>query len=457
MKVCIIGAGYVGLPLAVCLADAGLSVVCVETQASRRERPLERGECSNEPDLAPLVASGLAAGRLSFASACAETPEDIDAWFVCVGTPPDTSGRPDLSAVYAAVDAIAPRLRHNSIAIIKSTVPPGTTDALRARLQASLRSRRDGFPARVAFCPEFLRQGSAVSDTRAPERIVVGADDPAIAHDVARILEPFLRHGARLLTLPTRSAEMSKYAANAMLAMRISFMNEIVSLCEGVGADIELVRGVIGTDHRIGPHGLAAGLGYGGSCLPKDLDALIAFADDVGVEPFLLGATRKRNAMQRVGFATRILRGLGKAPADTHVALWGLSFKPFTDDVRQAPSLDVIESLLNAGCSLKLHDPSAQARDAVRQRFANDARGERMAFFDDPYSAARDADAIAIVTEWPCYRAAELPRLATLMRGNLIADGRNALDPRMVEAAGLCYIGIGRGGSSRPRPIEELL
>jgi UDPglucose 6-dehydrogenase len=443
MKVSVIGAGYVGLVSAACLAEMGNSVVCVDRDAQRVQTLLAGRMPIHEPGLQDLVARNVAARRLLFT-------QDVDACiahgtivFIAVGTPPSEDGSADVAHVLAAARAVGARMDDYKVVVTKSTVP--VADALRKRGAI--------VPFAVVSNPEFLKEGAAVEDFMRPDRVVIGGDDEQALLLMRALYAPFLRQRDRLLTMDARSAELSKYAANTMLALRISFMNELAALAERVDADIEQVRHGLGSDPRIGTHFLYAGCGWGGSCFPKDVRALARMGHDAGVEMALVEATRQVNDRQRGLLAQRVVERFGEVLTHVTVAVWGLAFKPGTDDLREASSVFVIDELLERGARVRAFDPAA--RDNARARF-----GQRIAFevVDEPYAAAAGADVLLVLTEWREFRSPDLERLRRTMAQAVIFDGRNLYDPAQVRAAGFEYSGIGRGTPVHPpRPAAEAL
>lgn len=422
MKIGVVGAGYVGLPFGLVLAEAGHEVWVVEADPERLAT-LRRGAT---PVAEPGVSERLALAR--FAATCEETPPDVAMWVLAVGTPSDGTGATDLSAVWAATEAIAPRLSRQTLVVLKSTVPVGTTETLQRRL---------GVP--VVYGPEFLRQGHAVDDTRFPSRILLGATDPGAADRVLAVLHTVVAPDVPVLILPPRSAEIAKYAANTMLAARISLMNEIAAICSAVGADVQDVARAVGMDPRIGPAYLGAGAGFGGSCLPKDLRAFIATARAADVEPWLLCAIARRNELQTTVIVEDLRQTFGGTLRGVSIALWGLAYKPGTDDVRDAPALDLVAKLGSAGAKLNVHDPAALS--AARRVVGEEPQ---IGWFTDPYAAAERCDALLIVTEWPMYREVHFGRLRQTLAGDHLFDLRNQYVPEDVVRAGFVYHGIGR-------------
>ena len=446
MRVCIFGTGYVGLVSGTCLAEVGHDVVCVDVDAAK-VAGLERGIIPiYEPGLTPMVKANHAAGRLHFTTDAAAGVAHGDIIFIAVGTPPDEDGSADLQYVLAVASAIGQHLRKPAVVVDKSTVPVGTTDKVRATIAAELEARGETIAFDVVSNPEFLKEGAAVEDCMRPDRIVIGADNPAAVATLKRLYAPFNRNHDRIVAMDVRSAELTKYAANAMLATKISFMNEIANIAEQVGADIEHVRKGIGSDPRIGWHFIYPGAGYGGSCFPKDVQALARIAQQHGVEPRLLGAVEAVNEAQKGHLFDLMVRHYGDATAlrGKTVALWGLAFKPNTDDMREASSRRLLQQLWDAGARVRAYDP--EAIEETRRIF-----GERddLVLSASAADALQDADALVVVTEWKQFRSPDFARLKDALRDRVVFDGRNLYEPAEIEAAGLAYYGIGRGRSLR--------
>ena len=446
MRVCIFGTGYVGLVSGTCLAEVGHDVVCVDVDAAKVEG-LERGVIPiYEPGLTPMVKANHAAGRLRFTTDAAAGVAHGDVIFIAVGTPPDEDGSADLQYVLAVASSIGQHLRKPAVVVDKSTVPVGTADKVRATIAAALAARGETIAFDVVSNPEFLKEGAAVEDCMRPDRIVIGADNPAAVATLKRLYAPFNRNHDRIVAMDVRSAELTKYAANAMLATKISFMNEIANIAEQVGADIEHVRKGIGSDPRIGWHFIYPGAGYGGSCFPKDVQALARIAAQHGVEPRLLGAVEAVNEAQKAHLFELMVRHYGDAAAlrGKTVALWGLAFKPNTDDMREASSRRLLQQLWDAGANVRAYDP--EAIDETRRIF-----GERddLVLCASSGDALQGADALVVVTEWKQFRSPDFAMLKREVADLVVFDGRNLYEPAEVEAAGLAYYGIGRGRSLR--------
>ncbi len=434
-----IGAGYVGLVTGTCFAEVGNDVLCVDVDPRKIDVLNAGGVPIHEPGLAALVKRNVDAGRLRFTTDAAAGVAHGVLQFIAVGTPPDEDGSADMQYVIAAAREIGRRMDGWKIVVDKSTVPVGTADRVRAAIGAELAARGADIAFAVVSNPEFLKEGAAVEDFMRPDRIVIGADDERAIAAMRTIYAPFQRNRERLLVMDTRSAELTKYAANAMLATRISFMNELANLAERLGADIEMVRQGIGSDPRIGWHFLYPGAGYGGSCFPKDVKALQYTAQQFGHPLKLLAAVEAVNEAQKRVLVDKIVQRLGEDLGGRRFALWGLAFKPDTDDMREAPSRVVIDALRARGASVVAYDPVAM--DEAKRLYA-DASG--IAFAATPMAALADADALVVVTEWKEFRSPDFARVHAALRTPLVFDGRNLYDPDEVRAAGLDYFGIGR-------------
>lgn len=443
MKLSIIGTGYVGLVTGACFAEMGNTVICVDSNTAK-VAALRTGQIPiSEPGLSELVAENLRAGRLHFTTSLDEALSATTIHFIAVGTPPEEDGSADLTHVLEVARGIGRHMRAECIVVTKSTVPVGTADRVRTAIEEQLSFRGVHVNFDVVSNPEFLKEGDAVNDFMRPERIIVGSQSPRALDTLRALYAPFTRNHERLLVMGVRDAEMTKYAANAMLAVRISFMNEIASLCEKVGVDVEHVRRGIGSDSRIGHAFLYPGCGYGGSCFPKDMRALVHMASKSGVEAGLLRAAEARNRAQKHLLFEKIHEHFDGHLAGRVIGLWGLSFKPGTDDLREAPSLVLIERLLNANAGVRAYDPIAM--DNARRSFpAGWLRSDKLELVDQQYDAPAGADALALVTEWKPFRRPDFDALKQVMASPVIFDGRNQYDPQQVRAAGFKYIGIGR-------------
>lgn len=439
MKITVIGTGYVGLVSGACLADMGNDVMCLDTD-SRKIAQLRLGRIPiYEPGLEELVQRNVAGGRLHFTDDIPESVAFGSVQFIAVGTPPGEDGSADLQYVLAAARNVAQHMTEAKVVVDKSTVPVGTADRVRTAMAEVLAERGVTLDFSVASNPEFLKEGAAIADFMSPDRIIVGADDAHTVDVMRRIYAPFQRTHERLMVMDVRSAELTKYAANAMLATRISFMNEMANLAEKLGADIEQVRRGIGADPRIGYHFLYPGVGYGGSCFPKDVQALIRSAGEHGQTMQVIEAVEAANARQKLRLAEKVIDTYGEDLSGRRFALWGLAFKPNTDDMREAPSLVTIAELTRRGATVHAFDPVAmeQARGMLDDNPAVTMTG-------DMYAALEGADALLIATEWKVFRAPDLARVKQLLKRPLIIDGRNLWVPAEMHEQGFEYQGIGR-------------
>ena len=439
MKITVVGTGYVGLVSGACLADMGNDVMCLDVDAAKIALLLQGGIPIYEPGLEDLVRRNVQAGRLHFTDDVAQSVAFGDVQFIAVGTPPGEDGSADLKYVLAAAQNIARHMTSRKLIVDKSTVPVGTADKVRAVVQKELAARGVDIPFSVASNPEFLKEGAAINDFMSPDRVVVGADDDYTVGVMRRIYEPFQRTHHRLMVMDVRSAELTKYAANAMLATRISFMNEMANLAEALGADIEQVRRGIGADPRIGYHFLYPGAGYGGSCFPKDVQALVNTAAENSLPMRVIEAAEAANHAQKFRLSEKLVARYGNDLRGRKIALWGLSFKPNTDDMREAPSLTVIAELTRRGADVRAYDPVAM-HEAARVLVGQPG----ISFATDMYDALDGADALLIATEWKVFRAPDFDRVKALLKTPLIIDGRNLYTPADVRALGFEYSGIGR-------------
>jgi UDPglucose 6-dehydrogenase len=431
MRVTIIGSGYVGLVAGACLAETGNHVICADRDPAKIDG-LRRGVLPiYEPGLEPLVRRNAAEGRLEFTTDIESAVRHGDAVFIAVGTPPGEDGSADLQHVLDVARTIGRHLDRFKVVITKSTVPVGTAEKVRA----AVRSVTTGDFA-VASNPEFLKEGAAIDDFMKPDRVVLGVDDPRAEELLRELYSPFVRSGSPMLFMDIPSAEVTKYAANAMLATRISFMNQIADLCERVGADVFAVRKGIASDSRIGPAFLFPGPGYGGSCFPKDVKALVHTARSVGMAPELFDAVESVNDRQKGVMFQKLQRLLGELRGKT-VAVWGLAFKAGTDDMRESPAVALIDALLAAGATVTAHDPEAMT-------VAGAIWGDRVRFTSEPYAAVEGADALCVVTEWLVYRTPDFDRLKSALRSPVIVDGRNLYEPARLMKMGFRSAGIGR-------------
>jgi UDPglucose 6-dehydrogenase len=432
MKLCVIGTGYVGLVAGTCFAESGNDVVCVDNVAAKIEA-LRRGQVPiYEPGLEELIRRNVTEGRLTFTTDLADAVRRSHVCFVAVGTPSGDDGAADLSAVYGVGREIGRAMTGYRVVVTKSTVPVGTHARLREEIAAAT-----PHPFDVVSNPEFMKEGAAIEDFMKPDRVVIGSDSPHAVEVMRELYEPFVRTGNPILVMDNTSAEMTKYAANALLATRISFMNEVANLCERMGADVEDVRRGIGYDRRIGHHFLFPGVGYGGSCFPKDVKAIIHTAQRRGMTFPLLAAVEAVNDAQKRLLVEKVVGEFGEDLAGRRFAVWGLAFKPRTDDMREAPSIPITEGLLARGASVAVHDPEALAE--ARKQF-----GERVTYHRVNYDALAGADALLIVTEWNEFRRPDFERMRGLMKTPIIIDGRNVYDPDVMTQHGFTYLSMGR-------------
>lgn len=442
MKVTIFGTGYVGLVTGACLAEMGNHVVCVDIDTAKVER-LEQGEIPiYEPGLEPIVQRNHQNGRLQFTTEAGPAVTRAEIIFIAVGTPPDEDGSADLQYVLAVASTIGAHLEHYAAVVNKSTVPVGTADRVHQAITAQMRIRGANVPFDVVSNPEFLKEGGAVEDCLRPDRIVIGSASERAVAMMRKLYAPFNRNHDRMVLMDVRSAELTKYAANAMLATKISFMNEMANIAERVGADIELVRQGIGSDPRIGYHFIYPGAGYGGSCFPKDVQALERTARAHGYEARLLAAAERVNHDQKLKLFELIKRHFNGALAGKTITLWGLAFKPDTDDMREASSRRLMEALWDAGARVQAFDP--EAAEETRRIYGP---RDDLTLCEGAYEALEGADALAIVTEWKAFRSPDFARIAVALSEPVIFDGRNLYEPAAVEQAGVAYYGIGRGRS----------
>jgi len=444
MKITVIGTGYVGLVTGACLADVGNDVLCLDLDRRKIDILESGGIPIHEPGLEDVVRRNRAAGRLRFTTSIEDSVAHGAVQFIAVGTPPDEDGSADLSYVVAAARNIGRHMSEHKLVVDKSTVPVGTADAVRNAVAEELGKRNAKLTFAVASNPEFLKEGAAVEDFMRPDRIVIGSDDEEATRTMRAIYAPFQRNHERLIVMDVRSAELTKYAANAMLATRISFMNEIANLAERLGADIEQVRRGIGSDPRIGWHFLYPGVGYGGSCFPKDVQALVRTAATNGVELQVLPAVERVNEGQKRVLVDKIAARFGNDLSGKTFALWGLAFKPGTDDMREAPSRVVVAGLLKSGARVCAYDPAAMEE---AKRVFGAERG--LAYAESPMGALEGADALVIVTEWKEFRSPDFSAVRAKLKTPAIFDGRNLYDPSDVARAGLEYYPIGRKTAPR--------
>ncbi len=444
MKVTIFGSGYVGLVTGTCFADAGNDVVCVDIDAERVAQ-LQRGEVPiYEPGLDEMLSFNLEEGRLRFTTDPAEGVRHGLFQFIAVGTPSDEDGSADLQAVLSVARSIGQNMADYRVIVDKSTVPVGTADRVRAAVREELAARGEEHEFDVVSNPEFLKEGAAIEDFMKPDRVIVGTDNPRTGELMKALYAPFNRSHDRLLTMDVRSAELTKYASNAMLATKISFMNELANLAERLGADIEHVRVGMGSDPRIGYHFIYPGCGYGGSCFPKDVKALTRTAHEHAYQPELLEAVESVNARQKSVLFQRLSAHFNGDLAGRTFGLWGLAFKPNTDDMREAPSRVLMEALWEAGAKVQAYDP--EAMDEVERIYGS---RDDLELCENLYDAVEDADALIVCTEWQVFRSPDFERIRDALRNPVVFDGRNVYPPSMMEALGYTYYGMGRGESLR--------
>ena len=439
MKIAVFGTGYVGLVQGAVLADAGHTVICVDIDENKLAR-LRKGEIPIfEPGLEPIVKTNFAEGRLLFTSDAKTAVEQSDVQFIAVGTPPDEDGSADLKYVLAVAKTIATHMTGYTVIVDKSTVPVGTADKVTAMVAQTLKERGANFEFDVVSNPEFLKEGAAVADCQRPDRIVIGTESAKAEKILRELYEPFNRNHDKVIVMGVRSAELTKYAANCMLATKISFMNEMANIAELVGADIESVRQGIGSDQRIGYHFIYPGAGYGGSCFPKDVSALVKTAEGLGYAPWILNAVESRNQAQKHVVFEKIKHYFKGDLQNKTFALWGLSFKPNTDDMREAPSRVVMEALWQAGARVQAFDPAAMEET---QHIYGD-RPDLM-LCGTKEAALAGADALVIMTEWKNFRVPDFDRIKSSLKTPVIFDGRNLFEPARMRERGLDYFSIGR-------------
>ena len=444
MKICVIGSGYVGLVAGTCFAESGNDVICVDVDEKKIDG-LQKGIIPiYEPGLKEMVLRNSEEGRLSFTTDLAEAVKASLINFIAVGTPPGEDGSADLKYVLDVARGIGRSMESFKIVVDKSTVPVGTADKVRAAVQEELDARQLHHEFDVVSNPEFLKEGAAIDDFMKPDRVVIGTDNVRTAEIMKELYSPFMRRTNRLIVMDVRSAEMTKYAANAMLATKITFMNQISNLCERMGADVASVREGIGSDSRIGYDFLFPGVGYGGSCFPKDVKALVRTAEECSYDFLLLRAVEEANERQKLVLPEKITKWLGNGTAEKPLAgkvlaLWGLSFKPRTDDMREAPSVVIINRLLELGATVCAHDP-----EAIKE--AKKIFGDRIHYSQNQYDILDGADALAIITEWNEYRNPNFDKIKSLLREQVIFDGRNLYQPHRMSEIGFRYFPIGRNG-----------
>ena len=451
MNLTVIGTGYVGLVTGTCFAEMGNNVTCVDID-QKKIYNLNKGIIPiYEPGLEKLIQENEKAGRLSFSISLKEAMEKSKLFLIAVGTPESPNGEANMEYIYAVASEIGEHLIQESVIVNKSTVLVGTAQKVKSIIDEGLKKRGIKVKFHVVSNPEFLKEGAAIDDFMRPDRIILGTEDAGAERTMRQLYEPFVRNHDRIFCMPRRAAEMTKYVANTFLATKISFINEVASLCELLGVDVEEVRKGIGADPRIGHHFIYAGCGYGGSCFPKDIRALLHMAREHDTELPILTAVEQRNQAQK-GWPLRMLRKVyGERLTGCTVAVWGLSFKPGTDDIRDAPSRELIDELLAAGTMVKAFDPVA-GDNIARAYPAAIARGQ-LQLFSDPYVALNQADALALLTEWKQFRQPDFALMAQLMRAPVIIDGRNQYDPAVVGAHGFRHLGVGRLPVDAPAPL----
>lgn len=443
MRLTIFGSGYVGLVTGACMAETGNHVVCVDIDQEKIDR-LNAGDIPiYEPGLEAQIQRNMEAGRLVFTTDVKQGVDHGLFQFIAVGTPPDEDGSADLQHVLAVANSIGSHMTDYRIIVDKSTVPVGTADKVSEKIQEALSERGENFEFDVVSNPEFLKEGAAINDFMKPDRIIVGTDNPRTTELLKALYEPFNRNRDRVISMDVRSAELTKYAANAMLATKISFMNEIANLAENVGADVEMVRLGIGSDPRIGYQFIYPGIGYGGSCFPKDVRALARSASAVGYQAQLLEAVEDVNNRQKHRLFNKISSHFGGDLAGKTIGLWGLSFKPNTDDMREAPSRVLMQALWDAGASVRAYDP--EAKGEARRIYPDQAS---LALCESAEEVLDGADALAIMTEWQEFRSPDFELIKSKLTDPVIFDGRNLYDPSLLETLGIGYYGVGRGRSS---------
>ena len=437
MNIAIVGTGYVGLVSGACFSEMGINVTCVDVDEKKIEC-LKNGVIPiYEPGLEEMVHKNMQAGRLKFVTNLADVLADVEVVFSAVGTPPDEDGSADLKYVLAVAKTIGKNIKKYTVVVTKSTVPVGTAMKVKTVIQTELDKRGENVEFDVASNPEFLKEGAAIKDFMSPDRVVVGVESERAKEKMARLYKPFMLVSDRLIFTDIPSAEMIKYAANSMLATRISFMNDIANLCELVGADVNMVRKGIGADSRIGKKFLYAGCGYGGSCFPKDVKALIKTAEQNGYDMRVLRAVEEVNEIQKSALFEKLLKLFNNKLKDKTIAIWGLAFKPETDDMREAPALVLIDKLRQAGCKIRVYDPAAM--EECKRRI-----GDSVYYAHDMYDAVLDTDVLMLVTEWKEFRLPSWPVIKKTMTQPIVLDGRNIYDKKEMEEQGFIYRCIGK-------------
>lgn len=437
MRIIVVGSGYVGLVTGACFAESGVNVTCVDVDIEKIKQLKEGSIPIYEPGLEAMVKSNVSKKRLSFSTDLSETIDKSEVIFIAVGTPPGEDGSADLKHVISVAREIGKVITRHIVVVTKSTVPVGTSEKIRSAIKSELEKRNVSVPFDMASNPEFLKEGAAIDDFLKPERIVIGTDNEKTSEIMNKLYLPFVLNNHPILFMDIKSAEITKYAANAMLATRISFINEIANLCDILGADINNVRRGIGSDSRIGSKFIYPGTGYGGSCFPKDVKALIKTASDNGYDLNVIKAVERANEFQKNVIFNKMTRYFNNNLKNLSIGVWGLSFKPKTDDIREASSIVLIEKLLKAGAHIKAYDPAA----------INETKkvlGKSIQYTSDPYEAIVDVDAVALMTEWSEFHLPDFSRMSELMKGKVIFDGRNIYDPAEMKKLGFTYFGIGR-------------
>ena len=445
MKITVIGSGYVGLVTAACFADMGNHLTCVDVDENKLNM-LKNGKVPiYEPGLEEKITTAISQELMFFTSNLAQGLEACDVAFIAVGTPPNEDGSADLRHVLAVAKSIGQTMENDLVVVDKSTVPVGTAEKVHAVIQEELDLRGVDLKFHVVSNPEFLKEGAALDDFMKPDRIIIGTDSLEAEETMRELYRPFSRHHDKIIVMGVKDAEMTKYAANAMLATKISFMNEMAGLCEEMGVDVEQVRRGIGSDQRIGFSFIYPGCGYGGSCFPKDVKAVIQMGESVGFNSMILDAVENRNALQKLRLFEKLVSAYGdiKELKGKTFCVWGLAFKPGTDDMREAPSIPLIKSLVDAGAKVHVFDPVAQTTARIALEEVG-CKTEAITFFDTPYEAAEKTDGLLLVTEWKLFQQPNFVRLSESLNRKLIIDGRNLYNPSFVKAQGFEYYGIGR-------------
>lgn len=437
MRIMVVGSGYVGLVTGACFAESGVNVTCVDVDINKIEQLKNGAIPIYEPGLEAMVKGNVEKKRLSFSTDIKESIDGSEVIFIAVGTPPGEDGSADLKHVLKVATQIGQGITHHLVVVTKSTVPVGTSEKIRTAIQFELDKRGVSIPFDMASNPEFLKEGAAIDDFLKPERIVIGIDSEKTREIMTRLYMPFVLNNHPILFMDIASAEITKYAANAMLATRISFINEIANLCDILGADINNVRKGIGSDSRIGSKFIYPGTGYGGSCFPKDVKAILKTASDNGYELNVIKAVEKANEYQKNVIFNKMTKFFDGNLKNKLIAVWGLSFKPKTDDIREASAIILIERLLKAGARVKAYDPAAMHE-------TKKLIGDKIEYASDPYEAVAAADAVALMTEWSEFHLPDFNRMAGLMKGKVVFDGRNIYDPQQMRKLGFTYFGIGR-------------